>query len=354
GYVNMLPSKWELTCFVGTQGFYVCNPSTQELVKLPNPSFCDVKDGCAFGYIKERNDSKCPYYLRLWGVLIENSYYWVGYKDKYDNTKIGDIISFNLGKEEFSIVVLPEGRSYPAGVCFLVELKGLLYLIDSPEDESSMYIWVLKDSKNYVCAKEYNIDLRMFYLGLDFITPLDYREEKILMDAKFGSLEWYDVEKKCFKRIDNLTSGQWKWSVLYTDGLFSLGSRYLGTDNVFRCCLRFASPAVVLHPLLREPNNHRCRCHDCDRDLGMADEDDWIASQRNAMITQLRGQDEYDFHGLSVFLIPERKKKKMKRKTLKSSKSRAASPSSIAERTTLSNDVIMEIFSRLPQSHCAY
>ncbi|KAG5594405.1 hypothetical protein H5410_035637, partial [Solanum commersonii] len=131
--------------------------------------------------------------------------------------------------------------SYPAGVCFLVELKGLLYLVDSPEDESSMYIWVLKDSKNYVCAKEYNIDLRMFYLGLDFITPLDYREEKILMDAKFGSLEWYDVEKKCFKRIDNLTSGQWKWSVLYTDGLFSLGSRYLGPYNVFRCCLRTAN-----------------------------------------------------------------------------------------------------------------
>ncbi|KAH0742891.1 hypothetical protein KY290_030884 [Solanum tuberosum] len=211
----MLPSKWELTCFVGTQGFY------------------------------ERNEyvvvNACHKIVKL-GVRFE---------DKYDNTKIGDIISFNLGKEEFSIVVLPEGRSYPAGVCFLVELKGLLYLVDSPEDESSMYIWVLKDSKNYVCAKEYNIDLRMFYLGLDFITPLDYREEKILMDAKFGSLEWYDVEKKCFKRIDNLTSGQWKWSVLYTDGLFSLGSRYLGTDNVFRCCLRFASPAVVLHPLLR-------------------------------------------------------------------------------------------------------
>ncbi|KAK4713237.1 hypothetical protein R3W88_019144 [Solanum pinnatisectum] len=92
-----------------------------------------------------------------------------------------------------------------------------------------MDILVLKDSKNYTWAKEYTIDLRMFYLGLDFITPLDYRVGEILMDAKFGSLEWYDVEKKCFKRIDNLMSGQWKWSVLYTDGLFSLGSRYLGS-----------------------------------------------------------------------------------------------------------------------------
>ncbi|KAK6783973.1 hypothetical protein RDI58_017427 [Solanum bulbocastanum] len=92
-----------------------------------------------------------------------------------------------------------------------------------------MDIWVLKDSKNYTWVKEYNIDLRMLYLGLDFTTPLDYRERKILMDAKFGSLEWYDVEKKCFKRIDNLTSRQWKWSVLYTNGLFSLGSRYLGS-----------------------------------------------------------------------------------------------------------------------------
>ncbi|KAL3332066.1 hypothetical protein AABB24_032599 [Solanum stoloniferum] len=264
GYVNMLPSKSELICFVSTQGFYVCNPSTQELVKLPKSHFCDVKDGSAFGYIKQRNEyvlvnarcinyeigcevlrwtddcclkdcywwvvsSKCPCYLRLWGILIENNCYWIGYNDKYDNTKIDAIVSFDLGKEEFSTVVLPEGRFDPAGVWFLVELKGLLCLVDSPEDESSMDIWVWKDSKNHIWAKEYIIDLSMFDFGFDFITPLDYREGKILMDVKFESLVWYDVEKKCFKKIDNLTSRRWSWSVLYTDGLFSLGSRYVGS-----------------------------------------------------------------------------------------------------------------------------
>ncbi|KAH0652443.1 hypothetical protein KY290_030883 [Solanum tuberosum] len=157
------------------------------------------------------------------------SCYWIGYNDKYDNTKIDAIVSFDLGKEEFSTVVLPEGRFDPAGVRFLVELKGLLCLVDSPEDVSSMDIWVLKDSKNHIWAKEYIIDLSMFDFGFDFITPLDCKEGKILMDVKFESLEWYDVEKKCFKKIDNLTSRRWRWSVLFTDGLFSLGSRYVGS-----------------------------------------------------------------------------------------------------------------------------
>ncbi|MCE3051367.1 hypothetical protein HAX54_049607 [Datura stramonium] len=102
----------------------------------------------------------------------------------------------------------------------------MLCLVDSPEDESSMDIWVLKGSKNSIWVKEYSIDLSMFYLGLNFVIPLDYREGKILMDAKFGSLQWYDVERKCFKRIGNLRSRRWRWSGLYTDGLFSLGSQY--------------------------------------------------------------------------------------------------------------------------------
>lgn len=56
GYVNMLPSKSELICFVSIQGFYVCNPSTQELVKLPKSHFCDIKYDSAFVYVKDRNE----------------------------------------------------------------------------------------------------------------------------------------------------------------------------------------------------------------------------------------------------------------------------------------------------------
>ncbi|KAJ8562417.1 hypothetical protein K7X08_011708 [Anisodus acutangulus] len=98
-----------------------------------------------------------------------------------------------LTKEEFGIVVLPEGRFNRDGVWFLVELKGMLSLIDSPEDDYSMDIWVLKDSKNYIWAKEYTIDLSMFDLGLDFIILLDHREGEILMDVNAESLEWWHV-----------------------------------------------------------------------------------------------------------------------------------------------------------------
>lgn len=103
GWVNLLLSKGELICFVGTEGFSVCNPRTQELVKLACcNSIFPTCDGSAFGCIKERNEyilvnargidndtgcevmrwadgyclkdrswkvisAKCPYYLCSWG-----------------------------------------------------------------------------------------------------------------------------------------------------------------------------------------------------------------------------------------------------------------------------------------------
>lgn len=108
----------------------------------------------------------------------------------------------------------------------MVELKGKLCLVGSPQDESDMNIWVLIDSKNYMWVKEYSIDLSRFNLGSGFIiTPLDHREGKILLDIDFESLEWYDVEKKFFKKIHNLKSRRWRWCVLYSDGLFFFGSQ---------------------------------------------------------------------------------------------------------------------------------
>ena len=38
--IDVMPSKWDLICFAGENGFYVCNPSTQEFVELPEASCC--------------------------------------------------------------------------------------------------------------------------------------------------------------------------------------------------------------------------------------------------------------------------------------------------------------------------
>ncbi|OIT22603.1 PREDICTED: uncharacterized protein LOC109217384 [Nicotiana attenuata] len=264
GYVFFMPSKWELICFLSKdEAFYVCNLSTPELVKLPNTptNSCTSLNGTAFGYIKERDeyvlvnsrfisnnntvcevmrwtdgcclknlswkvvDAKCPYTLSLsWcGVLVENTFYWILYGGKYES--IEAIILFDLKKEEFGTVMPPKDIFDDDGLWSLAELKEMLWLFGSPEDVSTMDIWVLKDSKSYTWVKEYTIDLAGINLDLGFINILGHKEGKILMDVRHESLEWYDMDNKSFKRIDKVGSVKWSWSLLYADGLFSLGSR---------------------------------------------------------------------------------------------------------------------------------
>lgn len=159
--------------------------------------------------------------MALWLKII-----FIGYRDKYDS--IEKIISFDLEKEDFGTVIPPKDTFDDGGLWSLAELMGMLWLFGSPEDISTMDIWVLKDSKNYMWAKEYTIDLAGFNFGVRFISILDHKEGKILMDVDSEILEWYDVDNKCFERVDNLRSVPWSWSVLNTDGLFSLGNQYPG------------------------------------------------------------------------------------------------------------------------------
>lgn len=56
-------------------------------------------------------------------------------------------------------MVLPKGTFDDDGIWSLSDLKGMLWLFGSPEDVSTMDIWVLKDSKSYTWVKEYTIDL---------------------------------------------------------------------------------------------------------------------------------------------------------------------------------------------------
>ncbi|XP_059636132.1 F-box protein At5g18160-like [Cornus florida] len=264
--IDMLPSKWDLICFAGENGFYVCNPSTQEFVKLPEASCCTSGEiNAGMGYISSRNEyvlihlydrsldiyvdndigcevirlsdgcvrncswkvveANCPHVVRGWGVLVENVFYWMIWEE-YDHPGNEAIVSFDLEKEEFGTISPPEGCLDPNGVWSLVELRGSLCLVDSATQPSTMDIWVLKDLENHKWVKEFRIDWNGFSEELlKFITPLDYQNGEILMDAKQESLHYYNVENKCFKRMDNLVAGGWTWLRLYTESFFSLGSR---------------------------------------------------------------------------------------------------------------------------------
>lgn len=149
-----------------------------------------------------------PIIFAVGGVLVDDMFYWIGYRDRNNDFKIDAIVSFDLGKEEFGTMVLPEGRFHPERALLLMEMKDTLCLVDLSEDKCTMDMWVLKDSKNYMWVKEYRIDLGRFSLSMELITPIDHKEGKILIDVNSKSFEWYDVENKCFKRIENLRSGR--------------------------------------------------------------------------------------------------------------------------------------------------
>lgn len=265
--LDLLPSKSDLLCFAAENSFYVCNPSTQEFVKLPEPSCCTSREvNAGLGYISSRNeyvlihlfdrsldlsgdsdfgceimrltdggcaancswkvvDSYCPYVVRGWGVLVENVFYWMIW-EPYDHPGYEAIVSFDLDKEEFGTVSPPEGCFDPRAVWSLVELRGLLCLVDSASRPFIMDIWVLKDCVSHEWVKEYSIDLNGFGKELlEFILPLDQWDGEILIDVKQESLNFYNLENKSFKRMDNLIVGEWAWLRLCTESFFSLGSR---------------------------------------------------------------------------------------------------------------------------------
>ncbi|KAG8376355.1 hypothetical protein BUALT_Bualt09G0054500 [Buddleja alternifolia] len=262
--IEMLPSKWDLVCFVSDSGFYACNPSTQVMVKLPEASCCTSGEvNAGMGYVKERDeyvlvhlfdrsldihvdydigcevlrlsdgedcewkvvDANCPFVVRGWGVLVENVFYWMIW-DEYNQVGDEEIVSFDLMKEEFGTISPPEGCFDPHGAWSLVELGGKLCLVDNMARPLTIDIWVLKDCENQKWVCEYSINMNGYAHDLlKCVIPLDCRDGEILMDAKQESLDYYDVKKKRIKRMDHLIAGEWTWLRLYTESFFSFGSR---------------------------------------------------------------------------------------------------------------------------------
>lgn len=262
--IEMLPSKWDLICFVSESGFYACNPSTQVMMKLPEASCCTSGEvNAGMGYVKETGeyvlvhlfdrsldlhvdydigcevlrlrdgkdcswkvvDANCPFVVRGWGVLVENVFYWMIW-DEYDQPGDEAIVSFDLAKEEFGTLSPPEGCFDPHGAWSLVELGGKLCLVDNTAHPLTMDIWVFKDLEHHEWVKEYSIHMSPYTNDmLSFIVPLDYWNGKIVMDAKQESLDYYDVKKKHIKRMDHLIAGEWSWLRIYTESFFSLGTK---------------------------------------------------------------------------------------------------------------------------------
>lgn len=262
--VELLPSKWEFICFLGDSGFYVCNPSTQLFVKMPEPSCCTSGDlNAGIGFMEETDEyilihlfdrcmdlssdcdfgceimrfkdgfrvsdcswevvnASCPFVVRGWGILVNNVFYWMIW-DAYDHLGDEAIVSFDLKTNEFGTISPPEGCLDLESAWLLVELNGSLCLVDDVANPFTMEIWVLKDCEKHEWAKQYSIDLSGFDASLlTFITPLDQRDGEILMNSNQKSLDYYDLENKIFKKKEKFVKGEWTWVRIYTESFFSL------------------------------------------------------------------------------------------------------------------------------------
>lgn len=245
-----------LICFTDNNKFYVWNPSTQEVLSLPQhtPSIrhaltvsfgymplsneyvlihlldigCELlkfSDGSARNCCWKPVESNCPLRVDDFSQLFfENAFYWM---QEFSAESIEPIfiIRFDLEKEVFDTVSTPEGWSYTYyAFARLVELKGFLCLVDyESEYDTQMNIWMMKDLENQQWFKEYIIDYTLLNPRTGIITPLYIWDGEILMNTGC-SIAYYKIENKSFRRIHSLTEGVITWACLYIDSFFSLGS----------------------------------------------------------------------------------------------------------------------------------
>lgn len=83
------------------------------------------------------------------------------------SSEFGKIISLDMEKEEFLTIKFPPQEPKPTFHYRLVGLNGLLSLIHCTPDVGTSYIdiWMLKDPRISMWAKEYNIKFTVhFYI----------------------------------------------------------------------------------------------------------------------------------------------------------------------------------------------
>uniref|UniRef100_A0A5B7BYK0 F-box domain-containing protein n=1 Tax=Davidia involucrata TaxID=16924 RepID=A0A5B7BYK0_DAVIN len=268
-YINSwVPGSNLLMCVVCFKSVYVCNPSTEEVVKLPDPCHLFIYQSFGFGFLPMRNEYKlvhlwtqydgrlaceiftledgresnsgswrltgfCPSFI--WEghspVSVDGVVYWLGWdQDEPEDNK--HLVSLDLYTEEFRIVPYP---SHFSSVTFidvdldfmsLVELRGCLCLVDNVSMNAVMNVWMLKDRENLIWEKLYSINFN----GLDgdddclFCSPMDDRDGEVLVESNDGKLFIYNLENKTFKKAEDLNR-YGDFPCLFFDNFFSLGTR---------------------------------------------------------------------------------------------------------------------------------
>lgn len=272
GPVNTFTSCGPLVLMCCPYRIYVCNPGTEELVRVPlSPSvsrYCTVGFGrCSTNYSHFdvfkivhlfpndsfvgdegmgcetfsfangadinsgpwRRTGDCPYKVQTHGlsVCVSGFVYWM-VSDEANDLNNKSILSFDLETEQFESISYPKCYSDSEhSLLFLTGFKNNLTLVDSSARTSVTEIWVMKDRKRKIWVKEYTFNLSSLgsaagHTKIRGVVPCDDEDGGLVINTEQHGLIHYNMETEIFTRIKTRSEERYKLPCLYYDGFFSV------------------------------------------------------------------------------------------------------------------------------------
>lgn len=252
--LSFLPSKGPLVCFAANQYFYLCNPSTQEFLRLsPGQNGNSVTSNGAFGFLVDENryvlvglkgekceffefgpglagsgswrviKQKCPVEVSRFGLMVNREFYWTVADGP------GFAVCLDVKEEEFRVIPPPEGNENEVilyDMLYLVEFKGCLCAVDNFSRPSRMEIWVLNRIEDEF---SWNRKFNIFISGMarDIVYPFcDYEGENggemVLCNETRNRLYCYNLKNRSIKQVYRPKNRTNDRLAVYTPGLFPL------------------------------------------------------------------------------------------------------------------------------------
>ncbi|XP_021738215.1 F-box protein At5g18160-like [Chenopodium quinoa] len=230
--LQFLPSKGPIVCFVSDRYFYLCNPSTQEFLRLPpGPNGNSITSNGGFGFLGDENryvvgltgekceffefgpglagsgcwrqiKQSCPVQVKRFGLMVNREFYWT-----VENGP-GFVVCLDVKEEEFRVIPAPQGNENEIilyDLLYLVEFKGCLCAVDNYSRPSRMEIWVLNQIEGeFIWNRKFNI----FISGMarDVVYPFcDYEGENggdmVLCNETRSRLYSYNLKNRSIKQV---------------------------------------------------------------------------------------------------------------------------------------------------------
>ncbi|KAA8522690.1 hypothetical protein F0562_009148 [Nyssa sinensis] len=265
-----------LACLIAYKTIHVCNPSTQEFVKLPDLRGRPFDPIVGFGYLSSANLYKLAllsirgyiydenvdvreigddvdYWCQIFtiaeggpiygswidigdlpcrvekqnGVSVNGEIYWMSYQRSHA-AEGKKIVSLDLSKDQFSTICFPQGDLDPSSrVMGLLELKGFLGFANYMSEISTLDIWMLKDGTNHIWVKECSIDLfpvNAYTEILGFIPINDCDGQILIWSPGESLLYYYNIKTENLSAVEELNVQGPASLGLYIDSFVSLGT----------------------------------------------------------------------------------------------------------------------------------